>query len=539
MTRETIFDLASLTKPLATTTALMLLVHEGAVDLDAPVAKYLPDVRRARQGRRHGAPPAHALLGAQALAPVPRAAAPSASARPASAARHARRARVRLRARSSARALVHEPGAAAVYSDLDFIAARRAGRGGRAAPLDDFCHERASGRSACARRFFVPLGEGGGMPDAAAPAHRRHRALPVARADPLRRGARRQRLGDGRRRRPRRPVRRRADDVMRFALTAARRAGTAAATSLPRETACAPSGPRDSTRAGLDLGARLGHADAGRVDRRARALRRRAVGHLGFTGTSLWIDLERDAHVVLLTNRVHPVATTSASARCARASTTRCWEALRGRVKRRAACTRRACGGRHERARGPAARGAATRVTGSDEHVYPPVSTLLERARHPGAPRASDAEHGSTASRPRGVRQRRARATTPRRAPRASAGFTYRLVPRRRSTSCSSPAGTRSSSPARTARRRRPRMLALRARSARARPRLPDRRRRRSTSTAASALGGGARFVVEGDEYDTAFFDKDAEVPALPPAHAAADRGRVRPRRHLPRPRRT
>jgi CubicO group peptidase (beta-lactamase class C family) len=31
-----------------------------------------------------------------------------------------------------------------------------------------------------------------------------------------------------------------------------------------------------------------------------------AVGHLGFTGTSLWIDLERDASVVLLTNRVHP-----------------------------------------------------------------------------------------------------------------------------------------------------------------------------------------------------------------------------------------
>src|SRR5436190_13662057 len=31
-----------------------------------------------------------------------------------------------------------------------------------------------------------------------------------------------------------------------------------------------------------------------------------AVGHLGFTGTSLWIDLDRDAHVILLTNRVHP-----------------------------------------------------------------------------------------------------------------------------------------------------------------------------------------------------------------------------------------
>jgi CubicO group peptidase (beta-lactamase class C family) len=31
-----------------------------------------------------------------------------------------------------------------------------------------------------------------------------------------------------------------------------------------------------------------------------------AIGHVGFTGTSLWIDWERDLYVVLLTNRVHP-----------------------------------------------------------------------------------------------------------------------------------------------------------------------------------------------------------------------------------------
>jgi CubicO group peptidase (beta-lactamase class C family) len=30
------------------------------------------------------------------------------------------------------------------------------------------------------------------------------------------------------------------------------------------------------------------------------------VGHLGFTGTSLWMDLDNDIIVVLLTNRVHP-----------------------------------------------------------------------------------------------------------------------------------------------------------------------------------------------------------------------------------------
>lgn len=32
----------------------------------------------------------------------------------------------------------------------------------------------------------------------------------------------------------------------------------------------------------------------------------RAIGHTGYTGTSLWIDPDRDLYVVLLTNRVHP-----------------------------------------------------------------------------------------------------------------------------------------------------------------------------------------------------------------------------------------
>ncbi len=32
----------------------------------------------------------------------------------------------------------------------------------------------------------------------------------------------------------------------------------------------------------------------------------RSVGHLGFTGCSIWWDLEKNCHVVLLTNRIHP-----------------------------------------------------------------------------------------------------------------------------------------------------------------------------------------------------------------------------------------
>ncbi len=44
------------------------------------------------------------------------------------------------------------------------------------------------------------------------------------------------------------------------------------------------------------------------VSSSGRYFSRDSVGHLGFTGTSLWIDLEREVVVVLLTNRVHLVA---------------------------------------------------------------------------------------------------------------------------------------------------------------------------------------------------------------------------------------
>ena len=37
-----------------------------------------------------------------------------------------------------------------------------------------------------------------------------------------------------------------------------------------------------------------------------------AIGHTGFTGTSLWIDHARDLYVVLLTNRIHPTRTNDA-----------------------------------------------------------------------------------------------------------------------------------------------------------------------------------------------------------------------------------
>ena len=42
MARSTVFDLASLTKPMATNAAILLLVKDGLLNLDDPVAKVLP-----------------------------------------------------------------------------------------------------------------------------------------------------------------------------------------------------------------------------------------------------------------------------------------------------------------------------------------------------------------------------------------------------------------------------------------------------------------------------------------------------------------
>lgn len=46
---STLFDLASLTKVVATASAAMVLVDQGRLDLDAPVRRYLPEFRRPEQ----------------------------------------------------------------------------------------------------------------------------------------------------------------------------------------------------------------------------------------------------------------------------------------------------------------------------------------------------------------------------------------------------------------------------------------------------------------------------------------------------------
>jgi len=59
----------------------------------------------------------------------------------------------------------------------------------------------------------------------------------------------------------------------------------------------------DSGRAlGFDMPARTGSSSG-------RYFSDRTVGHLGFTGTSFWMDLDRSIAVIFLTNRIHPTRT--------------------------------------------------------------------------------------------------------------------------------------------------------------------------------------------------------------------------------------
>lgn len=43
MTTDTVFDLASLTKPVATATSVIRLIEQGKIELSDPVAKYIPE----------------------------------------------------------------------------------------------------------------------------------------------------------------------------------------------------------------------------------------------------------------------------------------------------------------------------------------------------------------------------------------------------------------------------------------------------------------------------------------------------------------
>ncbi|HUJ63514.1 MAG TPA: serine hydrolase domain-containing protein [Kofleriaceae bacterium] len=274
---HTAFDLASLTKPIATVALAMVLAGEGRLELAAPIRRWLPDAASAGTVRD--------LLGHSA-----------GCAAHVEIFRHLRAARPadpygELIARA-AREPCDPPGATAVYSDLGFI------------QLGAIV-ERAAGEAlpeAFARRIAGPLG-----------LRARYAPEPVAGAVATELDERGLVCGlvhdenayYGGRACGHAGLFGSIGDVARFAA-----AIVAAANGVPgalppgvvaRFLADAPIAGA-SWRLGWDTPSPIpGVSQAG--DRWPRA---HAVGHTGFTGTSLWLDLPRRRWVALLANRVHP-----------------------------------------------------------------------------------------------------------------------------------------------------------------------------------------------------------------------------------------
>lgn len=311
MARDTIFDLASLTKPMATTTAAMLLVHEGALGLDDPVSKVLPTFSERDKDQ---VTIRHLLTHSSGL----RKSGPARTKQSAYEGYHnsllekERKTGERLIGTPAAREIVidrvlrsglmHEPGEAAVYGDLDMIVLGAAVEAVSHQRLDEFCQQRIFGPLGMQDTFFVRLGDSEpGLP----PALRRR----VAASENC---SWRDRVLWGEVHDPNASVMggvaghaglfSTVDDIMTFATTLLD-VWHGRSDVWPQELVKEFTRRQDLP-AGSDWALGWDTPTEG-VSSSGKYFSRQSVGHLGFTGTSIWIDLEREAVVVLLTNRWH------------------------------------------------------------------------------------------------------------------------------------------------------------------------------------------------------------------------------------------
>lgn len=300
VTPATLFDVASLTKPVATTTMAMILYQRGLLELDAPVIGIIPefmadacgepDPRRRdvtfRMLLAHSSGlPAYEKLFLQA------------------------RSREDLLRAAFTTSLSADPGTRAEYSDIGFILLAAALERLAGEPLDIFCRREIFGPLAMTNTCFNP------------PANRRKQIPPTA--DEREEEAQRQSTGIPAK--PRSTFRNKiiqgevqdenayvlggvaghaglfstAEDLARFAHIL----HTGGSPILHPETVALfirrESVPPGTSRA-------LGWDTPSSPSQSGKYFDPRSYGHLGYTGTSLWIDPDRQLSITLLTNRTWP-----------------------------------------------------------------------------------------------------------------------------------------------------------------------------------------------------------------------------------------
>ena len=286
VTLETVFDLASLTKPLATTLAVMRLVHQGLLELETPLSTVLPVMAgtdkagvTVRQLLSHasGWPAWQPYF--ERLRTLPQ-----------------EERRPWLARYLAEEPLVAAPGKVFLYSDLDFLALGLMVEACSGMRLDRFVQQEIYRPLGMEDLFFNPLDEPPVARSYAATEQCPWRGCLLCGA---------------------------VHDDNAYTLNGvaghAGLFGTAAGVwTLLRALRRIYLGEGDSgwlsrslvetmwTRVersdwalGFDTPSAQGSSTGGRFSPNS-------VGHLGFTGTSFWLDLDRGITVVLLTNRVHP-----------------------------------------------------------------------------------------------------------------------------------------------------------------------------------------------------------------------------------------
>jgi len=275
MTVDTIFDIASLTKVVATTTAVMQLVQRGEVRLNEPVTKYISEF--ADNGKdditvRNLLTHFSGLREDFDLDPP----------------WQGREAGLRL---AFAEKPVYPPGSRFLYSDTNFIVLGALVEHVSGNTLDQYCNRRIFGPLRMAHTGFLP------------PAAWRVKIAPTEYDEQgkMLRGV----VHDPRARRMggvagHAGVFSTADDLSKFASALLKGSPILAGEMVEKMTTPQQPPTAQVLRGfGWDI-------DSPFSSNRGDLLPVGSFGHTGFTGTSLWIDPTSQTYIILLTNAVHP-----------------------------------------------------------------------------------------------------------------------------------------------------------------------------------------------------------------------------------------
>ncbi|HXE90721.1 MAG TPA: serine hydrolase domain-containing protein [Terriglobales bacterium] len=279
VTAATVFDLASVSKVIATTAMAMVLYERGHLNLEAPLASVVPEFASADDPRRRAVTFRMLLAHSSGLPAYERLFKTAAT-------------RDALLHAAFSIPLEADPGACAAYSDLGFIVlgealARIAGE-----PLDSFCRREVFGPLGMAQTTFNP------------PAAWKSRIPPTVDDRDFRRRIIQGEVHDENSSvlggvaghaglfAP-------AADVATFAHMMLRGGHPILRPETVELFTRRESSPPGTSRA-------LGWDTPRHPSQSGRHFSPRSFGHLGYTGASLWIDPDRALSVTLLTNRTFP-----------------------------------------------------------------------------------------------------------------------------------------------------------------------------------------------------------------------------------------